>query len=226
MIELVIFDVAGTTIADGDAVASCFRAALASAEVRPSSVRLAEVMGLHKPQAIRILLSDAGRAAPESLVDAVHDDFSKRMIDYYHQDPAVRPIPGAEETFARLRGAGLKLALDTGFGRAILDAVLERLGWNAAFDATVASDEVKAGRPAADMIQSLMARLDVASPDRVAKIGDTIADVEEGINAGCGRVFAVLTGTGTRECFAAYPGVTVLPSVADLPGQLLRDGGP
>ena len=39
MIELVVFDMAGTTLHDGDAVADCFTAALANLGVKPEHRR-------------------------------------------------------------------------------------------------------------------------------------------------------------------------------------------
>jgi gluconolactonase len=41
----------------------------------------------------------------------------------YRIDPSVREIPGATTLFRRLRDAGVRVALDTGFDRAIVDAI-------------------------------------------------------------------------------------------------------
>jgi hypothetical protein len=38
------------------------------------------VMGLHKPEAIRILLAEVGREFLDADVDCLHDDFVKRML--------------------------------------------------------------------------------------------------------------------------------------------------
>ena len=66
MIELVVFDMAGTTVYDGDAVNASFRAALASRGIDAESTLVNSVMGLHKPEAIRILLTSLGRPAPDA----------------------------------------------------------------------------------------------------------------------------------------------------------------
>ncbi len=52
-IELVVFDLAGTTVDDGDAVNRCLRATLAAAGFEASSEEVNNVMGLPKPEAIR-----------------------------------------------------------------------------------------------------------------------------------------------------------------------------
>jgi phosphonatase-like hydrolase len=220
MIELVVFDMAGTTVHDGDAVSTCFRAALANVGVVPALEAVNAVMGYHKPEAIRKLLADAGRPSGEGEVDAVHADFDARMRRYYDSDPAVREIAGATAVFAALRGQGVKVALNTGFGRPIVDTILRRLRWTEAVDATIASNEVPRGRPHPDMIRHLMAKLGVDDAKRVMKVGDTFVDIEEGINAGCGLVVGVTTGSCTRAQLDAYPMARVVDSVREVPGYL------
>lgn len=223
MIELVVFDIAGTTVHDGDAVNASFRAALAAHGVSADPAVIDRVMGYHKPEAIRVILETVGRPAAPADVDPVHADFVERMKRYYATDPAVREITGAAAAFARLRAAGVKVALDTGFGRAITDVLLKRLGWDApgVLDATVCSDEVERGRPHPDMIRALMARLGVTDPGAVAKVGDTAVDMDEGTAAGCALVIGVTTGAYTREQLAARPHTHVVPSVAAVPDLVL-----
>lgn len=229
MIELVVFDLAGTTVDDGDAVNASFRATLAAWGLEADPALVNSVMGLPKPEAIRILLDAVGRPrgvlpSPET-IDAIHADFTRRMCHYYATDPAVREIKGAAAAFAALRGAGIKVALNTGFFRPIAAALLARLGWQAPamIDADVTSDEVPRGRPYPDMIQHLMARLGVREPSHVAKVGDTRADLEEGTNAGCGLVIGVTTGSFTREQLEACPHTHILGSVAEVPALVLAD---
>ncbi len=117
MIELVVFDMAGTTVYDGDAVSACFRAALAAVGVETDPAEVNLVMGLPKPEAIRRLLTVAGRDASEEEIATIHADFVRRMRHHYATDPAIREIPGAAEAFAQLHQAGIKVALNTGFSR-------------------------------------------------------------------------------------------------------------
>ena len=142
------------------------------------------------------------------------------MLHYYATDPAVREIPGAAATFAALRSAGIKVALNTGFNRAIVDVLLERLGWRSpeVIDAVVASDEVPQGRPHPNMIRLLMSRLGVEDARNVAKVGDTWADLEEGHSAGCGLVIGVTSGAFTREQLSLRPHSHIVASVTDVLG--------
>jgi len=225
MIELVVFDMAGTTVHDGDAVNSAFRATLAEWQLDADPAQVDAVMGLYKPDALRILLDGFGgeriRPTPET-IDAMHASFNRRMLAFYETDASIREIPGAAETFASIRAKGIKVALNTGFSRPIADAILRRLGWSIpdVVDAVVTSDEVAHGRPHPDMIRHLMATFGISDPLRVAKVGDTRADLEEGTGAGCALVIGVTTGSFTREELGEYPHTHIVESVADVPGLI------
>jgi phosphonatase-like hydrolase len=141
------------------------------------------------------------------------------MIRFYETDPSVCEVPGTSETFKILRGAGVKVALNTGFSRNIAQVIIDRLGWttNGLIDASIASDEVTHGRPHPDMIWNLMVNVFVDDPLRVAKIGDTPVDLEEGENAGCGWLIGVTSGSHSREQLQNSPHTHLIDSVADLP---------
>src|SRR5262245_1137494 len=117
MIELVVFDMAGTTVRDQDEVGGCLRAALSAAGVAVEVAAADAVMGVPKPEAIRRLLTGAGRVDLLAEVDRIHADFVARMRHHYATHPEVGEMPGAAAVFAELRRAGVKVALDTGFCR-------------------------------------------------------------------------------------------------------------
>lgn len=224
MIRLAVFDIAGTTLHDGDAVNVTFADALRAAGVERSRDDINAVMGLAKPRAIDLLLGalpdDATadeRAARKTQIDAIHRDFADRMIAHYQKSPAVREIDGASDVFKALKAGGVRVALDTGFDRRITNAVLRRMRWIALglVDATVTSDEVVDGRPAPDMIFRAMTLTGVGHASDVAKIGDTPSDLHEGTNAGCAAVVGFTGGTHTPDQLAAAPHTHLIPTLRD-----------
>jgi len=221
-IDLVVFDMAGTTINDEDGVNRCVRGALDAAGVSVSRDAVNLVMGIPKPIAITRLLEDAGRRDLLYRLDAIHADFVTRMIRFYQTDLSVHEIAGASETFRRLHSAGIRVGLDTGFTRDIVDVVLARLGWNdkQLVDVTVTSDEVQRGRPHPDLLLKAMHLLNLTDPRHVAKVGDTPSDLEEGTNAGCGLVVGVTGGSHTAEQLKPFPHTHLIGTVAELPGLL------
>jgi phosphonatase-like hydrolase len=222
--ELVVFDIAGTTVYDGDAVGTCLRRALDHVAGQSfSRGEVNAVMGIPKPVAIRRLLEGrTGKAPGRGQVDGVHADFQARMLEFYQRSPDVKPVDGAAAVFRQLRGRGLKVVLDTGFGRPITDAVLARLGWTApgVLDGSVTADDVANGRPAPDMIFRAMQLAGVTDASRVIKVGDTPSDLHEGTNAGCGMVIGVTSGSHTGEELRAHPHTALVDSIRDLPAML------
>jgi phosphonatase-like hydrolase len=225
MIRLVVFDMAGTTVHDDDAVNASFSDALRAGGVERSRDAINAVMGLAKPRAIDLLLDpmpdDAAaetRASRKTKIDAIHRDFTDRMIAHYSKSPAVREIDGASEVFKALKSAGLRVALDTGFDRRIANAVLRRMRWIplGLVDATVTSDEVRDGRPAPDMIFRAMTLTGVGIANDVAKVGDTPSDLNEGTNAGCGVVVGFTGGTHSGDQLAAAPHTHLIANLREL----------
>lgn len=222
--RLAVFDMAGTSVDDsGGAVNACFRAALAAVDCLVDPVEVDAVMGLPKPEAIRLLLQRSGTQAPLlDRADAIHDDFLRRMIAHYAKDPSVREIPGTTEVFRALQSQGIRVALDTGFSRPIARVILDRLGWerDGLIDGSITSDEVARGRPHPDMIHALMERLGVSNPTQVLKAGDAPADVEEGRNVGCGWIVAVTSGAHDARTLANHRPTHIVASIAEIPALL------
>jgi phosphonatase-like hydrolase len=229
-IRLVVFDLAGTTIEDDDAVNQAFRIALRSASVEADHDTVNAVMGLAKPEAITDILMKCRGEAPPALVDRVHARFVAAMAAHYRAG-GVRPIDGAGEVMDALHAARVRVAIDTGFSRAIADAVMEQTGWlrDRRVDTVVASDDVPRGRPSPDMIFEAMRRLDIDSPRSVAKVGDTPSDLAEARRAECGLAIGVTYGTHDRAALTELPHDALIDSLPELldvldVGMRFRDG--
>jgi phosphonatase-like hydrolase len=222
-IELVVFDMAGTTVNDDDSVNRCLRWSLAAAGLSVTAAQVNAVMGLPKPTAIAMLIEqlDPGNA-PRQRVEAIHDDFVSRSIEFFRNDPSVHEVRYATRVFQSLKKSAIRVALDTGFSRAIAQVILDRIGWSGSplIDATICSDEVSRGRPHPDMIFALMSRFGIDDPRRVVKVGDTPADLQEGENAGCGLVVGVTTGTHGRHELVPFHHSNLIETIADIPGLL------
>jgi phosphonatase-like hydrolase len=208
-IQLVVFDIAGTTVRDNGNVAEAFIAAFKEYGFTMPAAAVKKVMGFRKMDAIVLLLAEFApeRRDEEELADRIHTRFIDKMIESYMNDEALGPLPHAEDVFQALKDRGIKVALNTGFTRSITDTILHRLRWDdrsPLIDQVICSDEVANGRPHPDMIEVLMDDLGIGSPEQVLKVGDTEVDVEEGRNAACGKVVSVTTGAYTREQLQSY----------------------
>lgn len=218
-IQLVVFDIAGTTVRDTGHVARAFTNAFREFDIEAPADKVNQVMGFRKIDAIRLLLPGENN---EALIDQIHEAFTRNMLASYENDAALSPLPQAEETFKQLKQWGIKIALNTGFTRPVANAILQRLQWNVpeTVDMVLCSDEVPEGRPQPDMIKAIMQQMEVTDSKAVAKVGDTKVDVEEGRNAGCGLVVSVTTGAYTRSELELYKPDRIIDSLAELPGLL------
>jgi len=105
------------------------------------------------------------------------------------------PIPGCLEALEELRERGIKIGSTTGYIRSMMDALMPVAAEKGyAPDSTVCPDEVPNGRPYPWMVYQNMMNLNVFPVEAVVKAGDTVADVEEGLNAGAWTVGLSQTG--------------------------------
>ena len=162
-------------------------------------------MGLPKKEHIRGILSIRrireawsklrGNGPGDADVDEMYAEFIPLQFSCLDEYSAV--IPGVLEAVERFRGRGLKIGSTTGYTRAMLDLLLEssaKLGYCP--DCSLTPEEAGAGRPHPFMMYESAVRLQVYPLAAIAKIGDTPADIREGLNAGAWSIG--VAGTGNR----------------------------
>ncbi|WP_043848705.1 phosphonatase-like hydrolase [Amycolatopsis keratiniphila] len=219
--ELVVLDMAGTTVADDGLVIRAFTAAIAAAGVSEEDSRfpgmldyVVETMGQSKIVVFRALL-DGDEALAQRANTAFQDAYGKLVADGHCE-----PIPGAEQTIQELRAHGVKVALTTGFAPGTQKAILDALGWHGLADAVLAPGDGVRGRPFPDLVLAAALRLEVTDVRRVAVAGDTPSDVQTGLRSGASIVAGVLTGSAKKPELEAAGATHVLESVRDLPALL------
>lgn len=225
-IDLVIFDLAGTTIEDRGEVLSAFKFALEKNHIPISADFLQKWRGASKKEVLRQCLEEQfGKDSPDipRRVDQVYGDFRFLLEDLYLRKGA-SPIPGAVETFNRLRERNVRIALTTGFYRKVADLILRQVGWEAGvIDASICSDEVPRGRPAPYMIFRAMEATRTTDVSRVVNVGDTALDLLSGRFAGVRGNVGVLTGSQTIAQLGLVRHTHILSSVAELPELLEKE---
>jgi phosphonatase-like hydrolase len=214
-VELVVLDMAGTTVHDGGEVPAAFRSALAAHGVAVTDDELAGVRGASKREVIRTLVARHQLDAPPALAEEVYAQFRAALAERY--GAGVRAVEGVEDVFDWLRRRNVRIALNTGFDRSITDLLLDALGWREVVDAVVCGDEVREGRPAPWLIFRAMEAAGATSVHRVMSGGDTALDLRAGWNAGVGWNVGVTSGAHPRERLERAPHTHLIESVASLP---------
>lgn len=201
-IELVVFDMAGTTVDEGNVVYKTVQKAIND---EGFNVSLNDVLkhgaGKEKHQAITAVLKECTDLAEvENVAYKAFTNFKIALEKAYH-DLDVKTFEGTESLFRDLRANQIKVVLNTGYDAVTANKLLSKLGWKVGvtIDALVTADDVENGRPDGDMILKAMQITAVNDAQKVLKVGDSAIDIEEGKNAGCGMTAGVLTGAQTRE---------------------------
>ena len=213
-IELVVFDIAGTTVRDIGFVERAFLSVAAEYGLGLDSAWIKPRMGVNKLAVMREAL-----ACGHSKTTATAEDLARAFedaIDREVDSGAAPALPGAADLIQELRAAGVRVAFTTGFSRKTALRVLEVAGLEG--DAVVASDEVAKGRPAPDLVFESMHRTGVVNAASVAVVGDTPSDLGCGTAARAALVVGIGHGTHTLEELARHPHTNL---VADM--QSLRE---
>lgn len=201
MVKLVVFDMAGTVINEGNIV---YKTLQQAANKRGIEVGLDQVLaigaGKEKSNALNDIVAQYAPSMSQDSVDTIFDEFLIKLESAY-RDLNVLPMQGAEELFLELRKRKILTALNTGYNKHTSDQLLSKLSWSkpGTVDEIVTASDVLYSRPHPDMIFFAMESLGIQDVKLVMKIGDSQIDIEEGKNAGCGITIGITTGAHTRE---------------------------
>ncbi|KRC47210.1 haloacid dehalogenase [Leifsonia sp. Root227] len=215
-LELVVLDMAGTTVVDDGLVERAFERAADAAgigktpEERERALEyVRDTMGQSKIAVFRALTDDEDQAQhANALFESAYGELAA--------SEGLRAVPGAEDLIRHLRQLGVKVALTTGFSRPTQDAVLDALGWRDIADLTLSPAEAGRGRPYPDLPLTALLRTGGTSVEGMVVVGDTASDIASGIAAGAGLVVGVLTGAHDEETLTDAGADAVIPSIADL----------
>jgi phosphonatase-like hydrolase len=231
-VQLVVFDMAGTTVKDEDEVQACFFKAAEQTGLSAEAVEITAMMGWPKKRVFETLWQKQLGADHPDYFRQVETSYSlfKEVLEHHYQTQPVQPTEGCLELFEWLRSNQIQIGLNTGFYREVTNIILQRLGWlkglnndyvgtaDSLIQVSVTPSEIynNEGRPAPYMIQKAMYKLGIKDPQTVIVVGDTPSDLEAGINAHCLRSLGVTNGTHTREQLESYPNHGLLSAIGEL----------
>lgn len=194
--KIIVLDWAGTTVDFGSfAPVTAVIKAFEDFGLSPTLAETRAPMGLAKKAHLARMLAGErlaqawaekfGQRPGESEVSQVYARFEPALMDVLGDHTDL--LPGVAETVARLRSLGLAIGSTTGYSRAMMEVVTpaaRAAGY--APDSIVCPDEAGGfGRPYPYMLWRAVEKLGEESISKVVKVGDTLADIAEGLNAGC-----------------------------------------
>ena len=219
MIDLIVFDMAGTTVQDHHEVEACFLEAAFETGLSVSPERVLALQGYSKIEVFNLLWQEINpNLKGISLMKKIDTSYTKfcQILENHYITNEILPTEGSLELFKLLKENHIKIGLTTGFYRKVTDIILDKLDWlegldgqrigtlGSLIDVSIASDEVLNGRPKPDMILKAMGLLGFSNPEKVIAIGDTPSDLIAGKAAKCGKTFGVTNGTHSESQLVEY----------------------
>jgi phosphonoacetaldehyde hydrolase len=236
-VRAVIFDWAGTIVDYGslapvDAFVELFR----RHGVTASAEEARRPMGSYKKDHVRLILAMEpvaqqwqrlhGRLPSAEDVELLYREFIPLQVEVIARHADI--IPGVAETVDWLRKQGIVIGSTTGYTREMMADLLPRAAAaGLSPESTVCADEVPAGRPAPWMAITAAMQLGVYPMEACVKVGDTLVDIAEGLNAGMWTVGVTKTGNElglTRAQVEALPVRDLASRVHAASDHLLRAG--
>ncbi|WP_027859462.1 phosphonoacetaldehyde hydrolase [Marinobacterium jannaschii] len=203
-VKAVVFDWAGTMIDFGSlAPVQAFTTLFANNGVEISVAEAREPMGLEKREHIARLLAmprisqawaeHHGGFASDADIDRLYREFIPVQTAVIAERSVL--IPGARETAEYLKGRGIKIGANTGYAAEMIADMVRRAaeqGYRP--DSVVTATEVPRGRPYPHMLWRNLLELEIEAVQSVVKVDDTVAGVDEGLNAGAWTVALAVSG--------------------------------
>lgn len=226
-IDLIVCDMAGTTVEEGGVVYQTLQQVMIDDGLSVSNDEMHPWHGAKKEAVIAnfALAQGTEEAHLEERIMRISDQFLLKIREVYNSPGGCAPIhPNLRVHFGLLRSKGIKIGLDTGYPPEIQNLLIETLNFETMVDGYISSYQVSEGRPYPYMIHQLMERLKIMDVSRVCKVGDSVRDIEEGRNAGCGLVVGVLSGADSGEAMLEAGADIICDNVCDLPVPVQRGG--
>jgi phosphonatase-like hydrolase len=193
-IKLAVFDMAGTTVQDHNEVEKCFFDAIKATNLEVSSEKINSMMGWSKILVFETIWKEELGVDHPSYRAKVEESYQVfcDTLEHHYETVGAKPYDGVLDVFEYCRQQDIKIALTTGFYRKVTDIILQKLGWNTDLDSqylcaentasniincSVSSSDVKHGRPAPDMIQLAMQKLNIPDSKSIINLGDTPSDL-------------------------------------------------
>lgn len=203
-IQGVIFDWAGTLVDYGSfGPVGAFIETFQKNGIQITLQQVRKPMGLEKKRHIQALFEMEeiskkwqqvhGSPWTSKDVDKLYQEFIPLQIQCLKDNSKL--IPGVLETVYELKKRGIKIGTTTGYSSdmiAIVAHEAKKQGFEP--DSIVCATEVISGRPSPWMAFESMRKLQIYPAEAILKVGDTVADVEEGLNAGMWTVAVTKTG--------------------------------
>jgi HAD superfamily hydrolase (TIGR01549 family) len=191
-IKLIILDFDGTLSDTADLIIRTMQATIKELGL-PSRTdkECGDMIGLRLIEIPHVLFPECGD------ISELYASTYRRLFHEFNTDGAVTLYPNVMETLMELKRRGKTLTIASSRSHASLAEYIENLGLSDIISYILGADDVKEGKPNPEAIFKTLERFDFDT-DEAIMIGDTVFDINMGINAGV-KTCGVTYGNGSRE---------------------------
>lgn len=216
IIRAVVFDLDGTLVDSFEAIHASLVAAMKALGLPPWDL---ETTVRHVGRGVDYLVEAAvGPTLREGALDVFRKDYAATCLT------KTRLLPTVSQTLPKLVRSGYVLAVATNKPIDFTRRILDHLGIASYFRCVLGPEQVTRPKPAPDMLQAILACLDV-QPSECVYVGDMPLDVETATRAGV-SCFLVATGAFGWSELASRACVPVFRSLAEVADALDRRVSP
>lgn len=209
MIEALLCDIDGTLVQSNWLHAEAWRLAFAEMGIALEQEDVRRQIGKGGDELIPVFV-------PWWQREQVEEPLKRYRKFLFGQDfmPQVKPLPQAREFLARVKQAGIRIALASSADKDDLLIYKKIVGMDGLVDEETSADDADRSKPHPDIFSAALERLKLPAKKCIA-LGDTPYDAEAAGKAGL-RTIGVTTGGWSHEELMAAGCVEVYESVAEL----------
>ena len=191
-IKLIILDFDGTLGDTADLIIRTMQATIKELGL-PSRTdkECGDMIGLRLIEIPYVLFPECGD------ISELYASTYRRLFHEFNTDGAVTLYPNVMETLMEMKRRGKTLTIASSRSHASLAEYIENLGLSDIISYILGADDVKEGKPNPEAIFKTLERFDFDT-DEAIMIGDTVFDINMGINAGV-KTCGVTYGNGSWE---------------------------
>lgn len=210
----VLWDLDGTLIDSSEYHWRSWQLALREDGAAPTRAQFVATFGQRNDRILRGWLGpDADEDRIRRIGDAKEAAYRRLM-----REEGLEGLPGAQDWLQRLAARGWRQAITTSAPRLNVEAAIEALGWTGTFEAIVAAEDVRRGKPDPEVFLVGAERLRTA-PSACVVVEDAAAGVEAARAAGMGVI-----GLGPHGAAADLHVASLTVLETDAFERLLDDG--